>query len=516
MTADVQDYINSNMSSLKVLMDYLNYLKECIMNENFDYIYGIKVDDVNQLKLSMLSFLLSGNFDNIVEYSSANIKNDLINNVEYYRKNTGILNEDNKPLRVGAGLRIIKKPARLSDSDKIIKTIRDSIAHSKYVLVNDEIHIINRDFEALLTVSWLESMILTLFSNHSDNSHKKGASDYLITYLLNQDMIIKSETDLRKTIDSLLKVKFTFNQDVEHKNITMGLVQRLNLESFAALDRETTLIKRSSLPQKEKEQELIKAAKILLDYVKRDQDNVYDYKIERIDPTFIKEFRDYRNLIYGFESSYSMSQVIVDQYASFNDKEKRNIIAYKKMQEIIQVLSQDEVGLDYFFEKDHRLLYYIDMCFEIVFKSYMNLAFNYTKEQTALPYDFTSSNVKFILPNYVKNKIEEINKLKITLLNAKGQNITDITNKINKLNNLINEYKNKTLDVNYIYAEKMRNAIAHNNIKFNNTSNGYICTFEDYNDGILNFRATGTIDDFIRLAKNYNIIINNHVKTITK
>ena len=45
MTTDVQDYINSNMSSLKVLMDYLNYLKECITDDNFDYIYGIKKED---------------------------------------------------------------------------------------------------------------------------------------------------------------------------------------------------------------------------------------------------------------------------------------------------------------------------------------------------------------------------------------------------------------------------------------------------------------------------------------
>ena len=113
--------------------------------------------------------------------------------------NSSIIFENGQDFIIGNGIRIIKLPSRLvNDSDKTIKTIRDSIAHSRYTLVGQDIHIINRDFEALVSIGWLEQMTLCLFSNKAHTSLKSGVSDSLIISNTLDDFYIQDEKDLKK------------------------------------------------------------------------------------------------------------------------------------------------------------------------------------------------------------------------------------------------------------------------------------------------------------------------------
>ena len=500
MDNNTKQYVDNNIKMLKDMMNVFHTLLVEIKNkEELSKINKNIVFNKEEFKLAMLSFLLSGNFDNIIDDANADLKKSLINNDVKKRVKSKILFENGQDFEIGKGLRIINiSPKIQNDYDKIVKVIRNSIAHSRYTLINDDIYIKNYNFEALVSIGWLEQFTLGMFSNNAHQSSKSGVDDNIYMNLYNNDdKIINNDNDLKQFLKSSYKLNVTLTKNAEKEQFTYSNLKDIISSIFE--DKATFIKCKHIKNEKERIKEALRRMTLILETIKNQSNHVFNYKLNKLDNEIINELDSLKSLLYGNAITPMIVSVIASKIESYRNDEKRNVIAYKRILELIELIEKDRDITKY------ETIYYLDICYQFCFKAYMNLIFNYVKEHSKHNV-IDTKDIKVSLLNFEKIKLKKIKEII-----KKSNN----TNKINKINQEILDYKNNAIDLNKLYISHIRNSLAHNNIEFKDKMKIDECIFTDYELDILNFKAKGKIEDFISIADDYYYNATNS-KKLTK
>lgn len=501
------------INSMTVIRTYIESLSKIAQNIHkgeelldLDSKIRLKMDTLNyknELKLSLLAPLFSNNYDKIIQTVDDEFKRKVLANEKINKSRKGNSFEDGSEYDIGTGINIIKIGEKAKNNpNKILILIRNSIAHSKFTLTNDEIHIVNRDFEAKIDIKWLEMMTLVIFSN-SNLTDKKGAQDGFMMIHKHDYISIASEQELKYILKLSNYMEITYKEDqkvfmndlieglgkavskYEKKGEILGVINQFNSQFNNSFD--------------------FKLQTISGDFLKMmDSSNFFFYNLDQIKIYFASKQNKLLQLDYyevNENTFYKQIQILSNLHASYINKEKRNTLSYKYILEFILLIEQNKVNELNILNSD--IIFFINTMQQLLIKAYCNLVFNYFIEKNKNETINVSDKLKnkYSLPNYVSKRKTDIKKLRSLLnTNLGGDEPQKILLKINKLLTEIDDYNNNRIDENKIVIEKLRNSFVHGNVEFSPISEISEFVIRDFEDNIQNFKLKIGTSDLVTLA----------------
>lgn len=500
-------------NSLRVISTYIDCIGKITNNcYNYDNVLDqrskieLKMDTVNfknELKLSLLSTLFSNNYDLIIETVDDEIKKRIIENQKIKKVNSVHSFEDGNDFEIGKGLRIIKiNPKTVGNYDKILILIRNSIAHSKFILDDDQIHITNRDFEAILDIKWLEMLTLSIFSNSNIND-KKGANDGMLFLNNLENISITSEQELKKILknSNYLNITYKRDQNVYMQDLIIGLGRGLskykNKGEILSVLKQFNEIYDNSFD--------FDLHVLSADFLKMMQNtnfffyNMADMKYYLLAEGNIETDLDYEEV--NSDTYDHQCQALADMHAVYTSVQKRNTISYKYILEFIDLLEKGNLTQFNIFDKN--IIFFTNIMQQLLIKAYNNVIFNYMMEKNKdVEFDIVSNlKTKYTFPDYIKLRTSSIKDLRNLLSgNLGGNEPIKITNKINKLLQEIEDYKLGRTDINLLLNDKFRNAFVHGNVDFNPVYSTEELIIRDYDGSAKNFKLQTSSNTVLHLA----------------
>lgn len=488
--------------------DFSNIIKSATEMKKFE----------NEFKLSLIATLFTNNYDSLIEIANDEIKARIIKNEPIKRSKSSFSFENGELFEIGTGLKINKiNPKIIDNYTKILVLIRNSIAHSKFTLMLDQIHINNRDFEATIDIKWLEMLTLCLFSNDNIIGSESQNLGALIIY--NENMsVINNEMQIRSILreSAYLKIKSYNNHDIElEKN--EHIFEKMNMNNKI---RKRVLIASEMITAKYGNRVSLKLEKINPDFLKMiDNSKLFFYELDEIKHILLGNNNNNYSKI--CDETYQMQvQILADLHASYNSLERRNTIAYKYILELINLIEKNELKQINII--DSKILLFTNIMHQLLIKTRFNVIFNYmlVKNKNHSVNINSKLKSKYTVPNYVNIRTEKIKKSR-DLLNKNIVSIEreKVLKKIDRLLKEIEAYKTKNMDINLLLKEKFRNSFVHDYADFNPCHEIKELIIRDYEDGKQNFKMKIETAEFLELADRvYQEIKNsyqNHQKIKT-
>jgi len=365
----MSNYIENNLIDIKRMLDIVLTYKENVLSEQKFKSFEYRPNDLKGFKLALLSTLFTENFDDISENVDEDLKKIILNNVRIRRRETIFSFENGDFFKIGSGINIKNLPPSFQRDDytRILRMIRNGIAHSKYTYENGVVNIsaFNGQFEVYCDVDWLEMMVLCLFANRQSTT-KEGARDIQLDLF---DLGKGSWYDFSTVIGYITTIEngsddstLLYHKIAAKNYRTMQLIED-GIGAFNA-DYENFI------------KNLYKEFDI----------NVI--KIEKID--------DIKRKVLGIQNEERYNEMTIEKKHAFfgsriyahYDEERKNTLAYKH---IINLLGILKGSIDKQYKKICKVGtdFVIDFAGEYCFKCYVNLVYNYINEKI----DFEIGNI---------------------------------------------------------------------------------------------------------------------------
>lgn len=356
------DYIDYAITYIRELMDIIRTYKYNVLNgqkfKTFDY----NPDDLKVIRLALLSVLFTENFDDLSDNVDIELKRLILSNSRIGKRNTFFNFENGGFYKIGSGINIQSLPPTFNSNDyaKILKMIRNGIAHSKYTYEDGivKINTYQGQFQVECDVDWLEMMVLCLFSNRQSTT-KKGARDVQLELfdeggLYDLDDVYGFASLVENGDDN----KVLMYHKIASKNYLLEQLQKKH--AGVIRDDEIEFIENM--------------------YKKFNMDVVKINKIENI-----------KEKVLGLQSEQKYKSLTIDKkyiffgsrlYCSY-DQERKNTTAYKNIRNLFEILKGS-------LDKQHKRIcgvgtdFMIDYMDEYMVKCYLNLVYNLLDEKTGI------------------------------------------------------------------------------------------------------------------------------------
>lgn len=490
-------YIKKSTDGIYGLLNFIEQYKDVLLENNkvvsSDYESYIH-ENKSEIKMALLATLLTNNFDNIVDNLDESIKKDIINN-EVLNKATSYLSfEDGSPYNFGAGLQIISiNRKQANDYTKILKNIRNGIAHSNYEYSDGIIYIDNQDFKATMTLEWLEMMVLVLFSNRNQTK-KKGSNDIFLLSAYNKH--VYDYYSFNECLNSIDEYKLELTNDTEFS--LSSHIAGFTL-AFNKVDMNIKVSQRELLIKKTNKQ----------------MKNSFEISLLPQNEEFIKLLEPFMPYFFAIKDDASQRRIIANLKAITSSEEKRNTLAYKNILELLHSISKDDVDVHNIFGKD--VTYYLTTCSQLLIKSYSNIIFNFARIKEKDKELSLSKDISFSSPNYVSIRKQKLKKIRNQLEKGNHGEVQKLKLEAKRLRLVseIDQFNKFSINNDDVFT-RLRNSVIHDNIEFKPLHSSDNIIFRDAENKILNFKLAIKEPRLRQFADETLKTLNEPVKTFIR
>jgi len=497
-TLDV-DYIVSSYQFLKEIDNLLDDLTRAMLRRK--KIISPSLDSLREMMngklLLYVTLMFHSNFDEIEDYLPEELLEKVIK-CKTVRSPEGRFSfENGKPFFYGAGLDVIQMHSGQENyPELILKTIRNTLAHSNYTVDGSIVKLRYRDMMIDVDVNWLLAVSLILFSN-LNHSYLEGNSDFL--YLFSMTVSThKHFISLKKEFGDSYCVKLTLNKNAENDHISITQVldymtDLINSEPFLSFAADVSKIEKHDHRYMDKNPKYYN--ELVLRYhnmiFERGQNKFpyFDFEILPLDLEVLntlnlreKDFY-FRDLDKVYKASSLVNLNFMNLYPI-----KRNTLSFSYMLELLLFIinSEDKNDLvDSLMEKHPDFPMYLSLMKQFNEKAKMNLIFNYVFENTgyreAESFDFERFPGEFI--QYKKDVSLRYMDVSKKAYNAKYSYQRQYYEE--KEWKLLGELGRDEPDLetrNRLVPKKFRNAVVHSYISYPSVSDTDTIILSDYDE----------------------------------
>ena len=336
----------------------ISHIKEYRPNFNLENIYKSK----DKLKLVLIASFLKNDIDNIIDNINDEIPRDIINNIPISKVNNTKYFDTSNKFNAKRCFEIKRlDEIYKNDYKKILKEIRRMTFNKDYLYDEKEekIYFVSDKLKVETNLNWLEMMFVSLLLNKNETKNKNSSDNVL---LLNLNRKINNENRLNEILKTTLSLNVKFNQ-CNKENTLANIINIINYS-------------KNLYSYKNKRME-----KYLLVINENNNYNI-DFNVEYIYSSFL-DLRDYeKSLFYLYENKDKQKEIITNLYNATNSYEKRFLIVYKNINEIVNSINFIENSINFEYLLKNNSLYYFNLSekeLENVLKSKTEEKSNFTK-----------------------------------------------------------------------------------------------------------------------------------------